>query len=193
MKRLFKFRNLLSNGRKINSRAGIRIHTINRGIRGIDVADQCALSTPSHCKVEMLEGRVLLSGITSLASFDGTDGRVPLSGVIVSGSTLYGTTSSGGANDDGVVFSLPIGGGTPTVLGSFDGSDGAQPEGSLLLSGNTLYGTTESGGADGDGRGILRTDYRWHAHFAGIARRHRWVQPHRWVDSVRQHTLWHCD
>jgi uncharacterized repeat protein (TIGR03803 family) len=94
---------------------------------------------------------------TVLAAFNFTDGALPLAGLTLSGGTLYGTTYHGGAtfgggnNGDGEVFSLPVTGGTPTVLASFDGSDGEYPWADLTLSGNTLYGTTELGGAYGDG------------------------------------------
>ena len=61
-------------------------------------------------------------------------------------------TSRGGANKDGTVFSVPVTGGTPTVLYSFDdGTNGATPYGSLTLSGSTLYGMTSGGGTDGLG------------------------------------------
>src|SRR5262249_10684939 len=69
-----------------------------------------------------------------------------------SGSTLYGTASAGpgltAPNNGGVVFSLPVTGGTPTVLGAFtqDGPNGSNPQSRLTLSGNTLYGTTQGGG-----------------------------------------------
>lgn len=92
---------------------------------------------------------------TVLASFDGTHGASPLAGLTLSadGSTLYGTTKYGGDNGDGAVFSLPIGGGIPTLVASFDGADGANPFAGVTLSadGNTLYGTTAYGGDDGDG------------------------------------------
>ncbi len=54
----------------------------------------------------------------------------------------------GSANNDGVIFSVPITGGVPTVLASFSGPDGANPHGTLTLSadGSTLYGMTYSGG-----------------------------------------------
>jgi uncharacterized repeat protein (TIGR03803 family) len=84
----------------------------------------------------------------------GTDGSGPAAGLTLSGNTLYGTTSAGGADGYGEVFSIPVAGGTPTVLYSFTGgNDGANPAGDLTLSadGTTLYGTTEYGGADGEG------------------------------------------
>jgi uncharacterized repeat protein (TIGR03803 family) len=67
------------------------------------------------------------------------------------GSTLYGTASGGGANDDGTVFSVPVTGGTPTVLATFNGANGEEPTGGLTLVGSTLYGTTQEGGANGIG------------------------------------------
>jgi uncharacterized repeat protein (TIGR03803 family) len=90
---------------------------------------------------------------TVLASFNGTNGKEP-GGLTLSGNTLYGTTSEGGANspyDDGTVFSVPVTGGTPTLLVTFDGGDGECPGGGLTLSGNTLYGATIEGGVHGFG------------------------------------------
>ena len=56
--------------------------------------------------------------LTTLFKFDGTHGKNPDESFILSpdGSTLYGTTSGGGTNNDGTVFSIPVTGGTPTVL-----------------------------------------------------------------------------
>lgn len=89
---------------------------------------------------------------TVLASFNGTsNGSEPYAGLILSGSTLFGTTLEGGAYGDGEVFSLPVTGGTPTVLASFDMSDGQDPTSALTLSGDTLFGTTENGGQYGYG------------------------------------------
>jgi len=88
--------------------------------------------------------------LTNLAYFNGTDGAQPERGVILSGSTLYGTTYEGGAYGNGDVFSLPTTGGTPTVLTSFNGTNqGSSPQGGLILSGSTLYGTTGSGSVYG--------------------------------------------
>ncbi len=89
---------------------------------------------------------------TVLASFNGSTGQYPSAGLTLSadGSTLYGTTKQGGANGYGTVFSVPLAGGTPTVLASFDGSNLDGPSG-VTLSGGTLYGTTAQGGANGYG------------------------------------------
>ncbi len=91
---------------------------------------------------------------TDLLSFNGTDGAHPAAGLTLSadGRTLYGTTSDGGVNGGGTVFSVPTSGGMPTILTSFDASAGSSAfAGPLTLSGSTLYGTTSSGGADGYG------------------------------------------
>lgn len=82
----------------------------------------------------------------------GNDGGYPISGFIVQGKILYGTASSGGAFNYGVVFKINANG-TETVLHSFGGgTDGATPQGSLIRdkAGN-LYGTTTAGGNSGLG------------------------------------------
>jgi uncharacterized repeat protein (TIGR03803 family) len=89
---------------------------------------------------------------TILFSFDGAaHGSGPNGDLTLVGSTLYGMTLQGGANNDGVVFGIPMSGGTPTVLHTFGGADGANPNGSLTLAGLTLYGMTKNGGANNDG------------------------------------------
>jgi uncharacterized repeat protein (TIGR03803 family) len=91
--------------------------------------------------------------LTTLASFNGTNGETPAGSLTLSGSTLYGMTSLGGQQNEGTVFSLPVTGGAPTTLLSFNGTNGASPTGSLTLSadGSTLYGMTGGGGANSDG------------------------------------------
>jgi uncharacterized repeat protein (TIGR03803 family) len=95
---------------------------------------------------------------TNLYNFTGvgTDGCGPFNGSLtlsLDATTLYGMTTYGGADHLGTVFSLPVGGGTPTTLHSFTGvgTDGSGPLGSLILSGSTLYGMTQNGGLSGDG------------------------------------------
>jgi uncharacterized repeat protein (TIGR03803 family) len=91
--------------------------------------------------------------ITTLASFNGSNGQSPAGGLMmdISGN-LYGTTSAGGAAGDGTVFELARGSSTITTLASFSGSNGQNPEGGVIedSSGN-LCGTTYSGGTYGVG------------------------------------------
>jgi uncharacterized repeat protein (TIGR03803 family) len=93
--------------------------------------------------------------VNLIHSFAGgtTDGASPHGSLVISGCTLYGMTSSGGANDLGTIFKVDVDGTGFEILRSFAGgdSDGASPDGSLILSGNTLYGTTTKGGPSGLG------------------------------------------
>jgi len=59
---------------------------------------------------------------------------------------LYGTTYSGGAYNNGVVFSVDPRSGTETILHSFQNADGANPTSGLIEIDGMLYGTTASGG-----------------------------------------------
>ena len=90
--------------------------------------------------------------LTTLASFDGTDGAAP-NGIIIDGSgNLYGTTEGGGASSYGTVFELAAGSGTITTLASFNGTDGDDPQDAPIIdSSGNFYGTTKLGGASGDG------------------------------------------
>jgi uncharacterized repeat protein (TIGR03803 family) len=91
--------------------------------------------------------------ITTLASFNGTDGANPYGTLVMDSSgNLYGTTFYGGASSDGTVFEVAAGSGTITTLASFNGTDGADPEAGLVMdSSGNLYGMTYRGGASGDG------------------------------------------
>ena len=97
------------------------------------------------------------SGFTNLHSFSGgSDGANPEGGLILSGGTLYGTTSAGGLATNsfgsGTVFAVNTNGSGFTTLHSFSGgSDGFSPSDGLILSGFTLYGTAGGGGSAGDG------------------------------------------
>lgn len=96
---------------------------------------------------------------TLLHSFtnSGGDGANPAGGALIVdvNGNLYGTTPTGGANSEGIVFELVNSSGTYSekVLYTFTGgADGGTPSGGLLIdaSGN-LYGTTSFGGASGLG------------------------------------------
>jgi uncharacterized repeat protein (TIGR03803 family) len=88
-----------------------------------------------------------------------TDGALPCGGLILSGNTLYGTASAGGAGGAGVVFSLNASGGSFTTLHHFTpldsltatNTDGAFPSSGLVLSNGLLYGTALAGGTGGKG------------------------------------------
>ncbi len=84
---------------------------------------------------------------TTLYTFKGlSDGCYPQAGVIVVGSTLYGTTGQCGSTNNGVVFSVPITGGSKSVLYSFGGvPDSTNPGSALSHVGNYLYGTAGGG------------------------------------------------
>jgi uncharacterized repeat protein (TIGR03803 family) len=86
---------------------------------------------------------------TVLHTFNGAnDGSSPNGGLVLSGSTLYGTAQGGGQGGAGTVFAVNTNGTAFTVLHAFTGgSDGGQPNGGLALWGITLYGTTYSGGS----------------------------------------------
>jgi uncharacterized repeat protein (TIGR03803 family) len=87
--------------------------------------------------------------LTTLYSFDGTDGAYAYAGLVQgTDGNFYGTTSSGGADDDGTIFKLTPSG-TLTTLHSFDETDGQLILAGLIQGTNgTLYGTTQNGGAD---------------------------------------------
>ena len=87
--------------------------------------------------------------LTTLHSFDYTDGEYPLGVGLVQATdgNFYGTTYSGAAYGYGTVFKI-----TPasalTTLHSFDSTDGADPEAGLVQgTDGSFYGTTYFGGA----------------------------------------------
>jgi uncharacterized repeat protein (TIGR03803 family) len=95
------------------------------------------------------------SGFGVLYNFNSyaNGGNQPSSSLLLSGSTLYGTTEYGGSSNQGIVFKINTDGTGFTVLHSFTGNpgEGRSPGGALVLSGSTLFGTTASGGAAGLG------------------------------------------
>ncbi|MGO8926848.1 MAG: choice-of-anchor tandem repeat GloVer-containing protein [Limisphaerales bacterium] len=107
----------------------------------------------------LLAGNIRAATLTTLHGFSGGDGSGPLGGLALSGNTLYGTTSAGGANKSGTVFRVNTDGTCCTNLYMFGGlsgnpsvnPDGAFPNAGVLLQGNTLYGTTSAGGTYGFG------------------------------------------
>jgi uncharacterized repeat protein (TIGR03803 family) len=93
--------------------------------------------------------------LTTLVSFNNTDGGDPEAGLIADAAgDLFGTTANGGANGDGSVFEIVKTGGsyasTPVTLVSFNETDGAQPVTGLIAdAAGDLFGTTQGGGPAG--------------------------------------------
>jgi len=115
--------------------------------------------------------------LTTLHSFDGTDGAFPNWLIQATDGNFYGTTSSGGANNEcsggcGTVFKLTPGG-TLTTLYNFCSqascNDGVTPGAGLVQAADgNFYGTTYGGGDSGWGTlfriapsGILTTLYNF--------------------------------
>jgi uncharacterized repeat protein (TIGR03803 family) len=94
------------------------------------------------------------STVSALVAFNGINGATPLAGLIMDAAgDLFGTTSSGGANNDGPVFEIVAGTHIATTLATFDGANGANPSyaGVFADAAGNLYGITASGGANNDG------------------------------------------
>jgi uncharacterized repeat protein (TIGR03803 family) len=101
------------------------------------------------------------SNFSTLYTFtNGTDGAEPESGLLLSGSTLYGTTAGTTSGSSyGTVFMMNTNGSGFNVLHQFSApslphytnGDGFLLSGPLFLSGNTLYGVATDGGANGCG------------------------------------------
>ena len=94
--------------------------------------------------------------ITTLVSFNGTNGETPQGGLVMDSSgNLFGTTYGalyGEPASDSTVFEVAKGSGTITTLASFNGTNGENPLSGLIMdSSGNLYGTTEIGGASNDG------------------------------------------
>jgi uncharacterized repeat protein (TIGR03803 family) len=99
--------------------------------------------------------------LTTLHSFDGTNGGTPAGGVVMGpDGYLYGTTVSGGSNSAGTLYRVHAGSGSFEVLYNFGNvnpstgqyEDGSAPMGGLVfLPDGMLYGTTTGGGANGAG------------------------------------------
>jgi uncharacterized repeat protein (TIGR03803 family) len=80
------------------------------------------------------------------------DGAHPAAGLVLSGNTLFGTTTNGGAGGYGTVFQVATNGTGFSTLYSFtNGTDGATPLAPLLLTNGMLFGTASEGGTSGFG------------------------------------------
>jgi len=102
-------------------------------------------STDGGAIVEIAAGTHALS---TLVTFDGTNGWSPSGGMIVdSAGNLYGTTQWGGITGNGTVFEIAAGSHALTTLVAFNGTNGSEPNGGLVFdAAGNLYGTTQWGG-----------------------------------------------
>ncbi len=102
------------------------------------------------------------------------DGAYIRSGLLLADGVLYGTSSQGGSNDQGTVFSVHTDGTGYQILHTFltNGIDGINPWSGLVLWHHTLYGTTQRGGTNGHG-----TIFSINTNGSAYAVFHTFVQP----------------
>jgi uncharacterized repeat protein (TIGR03803 family) len=93
------------------------------------------------------------STITALASFNGTNGSLPVASVTFDANgNLFGTAQGGGTSFNGTVWELAKGASTITALASFSGTNGAGPSAGVTFDANgDLFGTAGQGGTSGNG------------------------------------------
>jgi len=99
------------------------------------------------------------SGFNTLHDFGSTenDGVNPYCTLVLSGSTLYGVTSSDGENNSGTVFAVNTAGTSYSIVYTFSAlntgtnSDGSFPYSGPIISGTTLYGMAVDGGSGENG------------------------------------------
>ena len=97
---------------------------------------------------------------TELWTYDfkgGWDGALPDSGLIDLSGTLYGTTESGGNQDDndGSFYRITPAGKERELYAFVAAPDGASPCGNLIEIKGRFYGTTQSGGVENGSEGTI--------------------------------------
>lgn len=84
--------------------------------------------------------------------YNPVNGSTPITGVLVVGTSIYGTTSAGGKNGAGVIYTLKTNDTGFRVLHHFSGPANGGSQGELLLGkDNYLYGTQFGGGTYKEG------------------------------------------
>jgi uncharacterized repeat protein (TIGR03803 family) len=111
---------------------------------GVAGGGDLACSAPGGCGTVF---KIDAKGVYSvLHVFVGPDGEYPGGLAIDAAGNLYGTTTSGGAQNSGTIFKLTPSGQLTTIYAFTGGADGGQPNSVILDSAGNLYGTTYTGG-----------------------------------------------
>ncbi len=99
--------------------------------------------------------------LTTLHSFNGTDGSTPSGGLTRdSAGDLFGTARQGGSQIRGTVFKISAGSNAFSTVATFTNALGRFPQGDLIFGNSTtLYGTTNSGGTNDLGT-VFKLDTR---------------------------------
>ena len=86
--------------------------------------------------------------LTTIATFNGANnGSDPNFGLVMDGSgNLYGTTNTGGVDNDGTIFELAKGSHTATTLATFNNTNGRNPDANMIMdAAGDLFGTAGAG------------------------------------------------
>jgi uncharacterized repeat protein (TIGR03803 family) len=157
------------------------VYSTNSCTKKIDLNSGASGSRPVGSLVQAPNGK--LYGMTGIGNYGGdpgwifeynystniytkkfhlnnTDGRAASGSLMLaSNGKLYGLTSEGGVNNEGVIFEYDYTTNTYTKKFDLGGNNGQSPEGSLMQASNgKLYGMTPSGGANNKGV-IFEYDY----------------------------------
>ncbi|MGC9967698.1 MAG: choice-of-anchor tandem repeat GloVer-containing protein [Syntrophobacteraceae bacterium] len=115
----------------------------------------CMTGIPEGQADERMDGSAAAKACPStiLDPLDAANRANPYGSFTLSGTTLYGMTTMGGAVGKGTIFKFDTNKNVETVLYSFAGppNDGVYPSEPLTLVGSTLYGMTDEGGAKDKG------------------------------------------
>ncbi len=100
------------------------VQATDKNLYGTTCGSSCSSSGTSLGTVY----KITISGtLTTLHTFDGTDGENPLSGLVQdTNGEFYGTTSGGGAHGDGTVFGSSVGLGPFLEIQPASGKEGAK-------------------------------------------------------------------
>jgi autotransporter passenger strand-loop-strand repeat protein/uncharacterized repeat protein (TIGR03803 family) len=127
----------------ITSELDALVFTPNAGAPGSNNTSTFKLSDLSSAS-----GSVTYSStLTTLVSFDGTNGAEPFSGLTADASgDLFGTTAYGGANGYGTVYEIVNG--QLTTLAYFDSTDAYSNSSLITDAAGDLFGTTQDSGSE---------------------------------------------